>query len=497
MLELSDTTRRVLDRERRRNARRLANVRLIGAVLVAVLAMVQAFSNTTRVAAVVYTFVGLLLFLASRLGGSGTRHLVWAVPLIDIPTVALTQNLRLAESHDVRQLLMDAVSINLGFLVLSSLSLNSVVVAATAVVGATATLVLAFRIGLDPHALDFVGVSFATASVILWWLARRTLPLVVELHRQEWLGQYKLGRRLGAGGMAEVFEATMRRSDGSTRRVAIKRMLPALAERTEIIQLFQREVELSALMVHPNIVQVLDSGADEDGPFLVMEFVDGVPLSRMLSDARRRREPISPNACLCLAEQLLDALVHVHSRVDRDGHALDLIHRDLNPPNLLVTRSGEVKLSDFGIAKGERMTAFTTTGIVRGKSSYAAPEQLFGGTLTQRVDLFAVGIVLAEMALGDYPFPGETEREMTAAQLEGRMFQFDAERRGYPAGFERLVRWLLEPSPEKRCPSALQALQLVRGMTWDSSAGRHELGRLVRGEALADQPTIPRARPVE
>lgn len=492
-MDLSQTTRQVFDRERRRNARRLANVRLAGAILVSVLVMIQPFATTTRGAAIVYAVVGLALFLGSRFGRSLTHHFVWAVPFIDIPTVSVTQNLRLSQSHDVRQLLLDAVAINLGFLVLSSLSLNASVVATTAFMGATATLLIAYRIGLDLRTLDFVAVSFGAASLILWWLTRRTLPLVVELHRQEWLGHYKLGRRLGAGGMAEVFEASMRRSDGSTRRVAIKRVLPALAGRAELLELFRRETELAVLMAHPNIVQVLDAGADDEGPFLVMEFVDGVTLSKMLSEARSRNEPISPNACLCLADQLLQALAHVQSRVDSEGKALGLMHRDLNPPNILVTRQGELKLSDFGIAKGERMSALTTTGIMRGKAGYAAPEQILGAPLTQRIDLFALGIVLAEVALGEYPFEGETEEELTAAQLQGRIAPLNWTARGFPAQFERLVRSLLEPTPERRCSSAQEALDLLRTMKWNGAEGRLEVSRLARGESLANQPTVKKA----
>ncbi len=489
---LADSDRRVLLAEGRANAAQLTTARLAVATLGAAVVTLEGAAPATLWAMGVYLVVGLVLFALARRVPSSADWLPWALPFVDVPLVAWAQDLRLAEGGTSPSgLVLAAACLNLGFVALASLTLSHRLVLATAAAGLVAFAQLAWRADVPWREADFPLLAFAVVSVVMAFNARRTLPLAIELRRQAWAGRYEMGRRLGAGGMAEVFEATLHRDDGTERRVALKRILPALASREDMQRLFMRELELAALMSHPNIVQVLDSGADEQGPFLVMEYVEGRPLSRVLRSAAQRQEPISPSSCLHLAEQLLHALEHIHTRRGADGAPLSLMHRDLNPPNVLVTLQGEVKVADFGIARPALEARVTLSNELRGKLAYSAPEQLLGHALTPSLDLFALGILLAEVALGAHPFqPGETVA--LERQLAGQLPQLGTARPDLPPEFVALVLRLLEPSPERRCASATSGLVQLRALRWDAEAARAELSRLARDEAAGlDETTRP------
>ncbi|MCA2977714.1 MAG: serine/threonine protein kinase [Myxococcaceae bacterium] len=482
---VAESERRVLESERRDNTRRLVAVRLVTTLAGAAVVAIGGGAPSTLAACVTSLAIGALLFAAHRLTSRFDALLPWAVPLVDVPLVAITELVRLREGAPVTGLIATSACINLGLVVLSALSLAPRIVVATALTGAAAVTVVSHQAGLPLVELDLALVAFAATAAVVTWTTSRVWPLAVELRRQAWAGRYKVGHRLGAGGMAEVFEAQQQREGAPPRRVALKRILPAFASHEDAQRLFLRELEFASLMSHPNIVQVLDSGADEAGPFLVMEYVEGVTLHRLLKHGRDRGERLPADVCFEVADQLLRAVDHIHSRLGADGRPLGLMHRDLNAPNVMVTTAGELKVADFGIARLQRDVGLTGTGEMRGKVLWAAPEQLLGLSLTPALDLFAVGLILVEVALGRH---ATGEQPPLPEAVEAARPAFPAERPELGEGFWEMTFSLLEPDPARRCPSASAALRLLRHLEWEPGVARAALSGLVAAQRAPSEP---------
>ena len=254
------------------------------------------------------------------------------------------------------------------------------------------------------------GPLAATLATLIVHKAEDALRAIRE---RDVMGKYFLHERLGVGGMAEVFRATYSPEGGFEKQVAVKRVLPAYADNEEFLAMFRREAELGSLLIHPNIVQVLDLGRHQETVFLAMEFVDGMPLNVLLRKLPRGRLPAS--AVAYLGAEVAAALGYMHARTDLKGQPLGLVHRDLNPPNILLSRIGEVKVSDFGIARAANRAAVTQVQKVRGKAGYMAPEQAYGQELDGRADLFALGLTLHEALTGERVLQGENETELMVA----------------------------------------------------------------------------------
>lgn len=220
---------------------------------------------------------------------------------------------------------------------------------------------------------------------------------------------YRYERRLGGGGMAEVFLASVVGTQGFERPVAIKRVLPAFSGEHEFADMFVNEARISAMLRHPNIVQVLDFDRDHAGQlFLVMEYVDGVDL-----DALMRRGKLPVVIAVHVVGEVLAGLAHAHEKAGPDGQPLGLVHRDISPQNVLVSWDGAVKISDFGIAKAMRSSSVAVSGLVKGKPLYMAPEQVLHPELVDhRADLFAVGVILYELLTGERVYRGASHEEI-------------------------------------------------------------------------------------
>ncbi len=239
---------------------------------------------------------------------------------------------------------------------------------------------------------------------------RRAEEALAAVRARDVLGKYLLHERIGAGGMAEVFRASYSPEGGFEKTVAVKKILPSFAEDLEFIELFRQEAALCSRLNHPNVVQVMDFGRFGETWFLAMEHVEGCSFKKVI-DAHKTGLPLS--AVSFLAVELLSALEYVHNRAGSDGSPLNLVHRDVNPPNILVSNLGEVKLTDFGIARASFGARLTQAGYIKGKPGYLAPEQLTDQPLDGRTDLFAVGITLWESLTGRPLFSndgGETEK---------------------------------------------------------------------------------------
>lgn len=229
--------------------------------------------------------------------------------------------------------------------------------------------------------------------------------------------RYRVIERIASGGMAEVFRAESAGLEGFKKKVAIKRVLPHLTEKREFIRMFLDEARLSAHLGHSNCVQVFDIGRGDDAYFIVMEYVDGCDLKAVI-EYQRANGMVFPveEACL-ICVRLCEGLAYAHGLSDENGVPLHIVHRDMSPPNVLITRYGEVKIVDFGLAKANSQLEQSQPGIIKGKFGYLSPEAAHGKDVDARTDIFAVGIILWEMLAGRRLFQGKTDLE-TVRQVQ-------------------------------------------------------------------------------
>ncbi|MBI5494087.1 MAG: serine/threonine protein kinase [Deltaproteobacteria bacterium] len=213
----------------------------------------------------------------------------------------------------------------------------------------------------------------------------------------EKFGNYELVRRIAQGGMAEVFLARFTGVEGFERWLVIKRMLPELAIRKDFVEMFLDEARLAARFNHPNIVLVHELGEKNGSYFMAMEYVDGPHLGALFAHSLRKKSPMPVSLCCYVLARAAEGLHHAHELKDRDGTPLSIVHRDVSPQNILISRDGDVKVMDFGVAKAASQTTQTRTGVVKGKVGYMSPEQCLANPVDRRTDVFALGIVLYEL----------------------------------------------------------------------------------------------------
>ncbi|WP_309896433.1 serine/threonine-protein kinase [Archangium sp.] len=312
-------------------------------------------------------------------------------------------------------------------------------------------------------------------------LLRKAEEALRAIREKDVMGKYFLHERLGAGGMAEVFRATYSPEGGFEKQVAVKRILPAYADNEEFLAMFRREAALGSLLIHPNIVQVLDLGRHQGTVFLAMEFVDGMPLSSLVRRLALKRLP--PAAVAYIGAEVSAALAYMHGRTGPKGEPLGLVHRDLNPPNILVSRIGEVKLSDFGIARAANQMALTQAQTVRGKAGYMAPEQAYGRPLDGRADLFALGLTLHELLTGERALQGDSEAELMIASTQQEVLPPSHFVSGISPALDGLIMELLRLDPEQRTPSGevlQRQLMALTGVEAPYPHGRQQLIEALR-----------------
>src|SRR5438045_6795548 len=223
-------------------------------------------------------------------------------------------------------------------------------------------------------------------------------------------GRYRILRKIADGGMAEIFLASQRGAEGFERPVVLKRILQALVADPQFRNMLIDEAHVAMSLNHSNIAQVLDLGHARGRYFLVLEFVDGWDLNFLLQRVAAASFPIPPQLALYISAEVCRALSYAHAKT-RDGKALGIVHRDISPHNVLISDQGEVKLTDFGIAKALGRRERTGAGIIKGKLAFMSPEQASGAVLDGRSDLFSIGTMLYLMAVGRRPFEAPTDLE--------------------------------------------------------------------------------------
>jgi serine/threonine protein kinase len=289
---------------------------------------------------------------------------------------------------------------------------------------------------------------------------RATLGLVrvmgAEAAVEEQFGPYLVYERLGVGGMATVHRALERGIEGFERVVALKRLLPHLAEDASFIKSFVREAKLASLLSHVNIVQILELGRVGSQYFISMEYIDGRDIRRILRHARRVCGPPPIHVTVGLLLQLCDALDYAHTRVDEEGHPLGLVHRDVSPSNLLITSAGHLKVIDFGIAKAQSAQLRTQTGRVKGKLAYMAPEAIAGRELDARSDLFACGVITHELLTARPLFASKNEYQTLMKVQRGDIVPPSTFNQACPPELDAIALRALARDPDERFSGAAE-----------------------------------------
>jgi serine/threonine-protein kinase len=253
------------------------------------------------------------------------------------------------------------------------------------------------------------------------------------------VGTSRIVREIGRGGMGVVYEGRQEELD---RPVAVKALDPKLARSKEVVERFRREGRAYARLRHEAIVAVHDLVEKEDGLFLVTEFVDGADLARLLATGGA----LPPDCAAVVGARVAEALDYVHFN--------GLLHRDVKPANVMASREGEVKLMDFGIAKGEDDASLTRAGMLVGSPSYMAPEVLAGEAAGPPADVWALGVSLYELLTGEKPFRGRDAEELFAAIQRGKFRRVRALAPGCPRRLARAVERCLSRAPQARFKSA-------------------------------------------
>ena len=312
--------------------------------------------------------------------------------------------------------------------------------------------------------------------------------------------KYTLLRRLGAGGMAEVFLAKQDGQGGFEKLVVVKRILPGLVENPEFLKMFLDEARLAADLRHPNIVNIYDVSQDRGTHFILMEFLHGQDVRRLQRKNAQWGEMIPVGQACQIVLDAAAGLHYAHKKTDFDGRPLSIVHRDVSPQNIIITYEGSTKIVDFGIAKAAGQSTHTQTGILKGKYTYMSPEQARGDKIDHRTDQFALGIVFWELLTMRRLFKRESEVLTLEAIIAGsvpkpRRFVPDL-----PPKLEEIVMTSLATDPDDRfadCEEMMTAIEdfLAREGIVHSPARLGQYMRRMFADALAEEASLGLVRP--
>ncbi len=277
------------------------------------------------------------------------------------------------------------------------------------------------------------------------------------MHRPTPFGKYILLERISVGGMAEVFKGKSFGVEGFARSVAIKRILPHLAEDPRFVEMFINEAKVAVQLSHANIAQVYELGRFEDDHYIAMEYVAGKDLLSMHQYTKKTGDRLPVQLAVYIGSRVAEGLGYAHRKTGNDGRPLGIIHRDISPQNVLISYEGAVKLIDFGIAKAAIHSSHQTqAGVLKGKYGYMSPEQISGKPLDQRSDIFALGTVLHEMLTGERLFAGENDfltLEKVRAAKADPPSRFNPD---VPPQLDQILMRALAREPSDRYQSATQ-----------------------------------------
>jgi eukaryotic-like serine/threonine-protein kinase len=306
-------------------------------------------------------------------------------------------------------------------------------------------------------------------------------------------GRYLLLERVDVGGMAEVFAARVTDGEGAGRLVAVKRLLPTLAEDPASVAMFLDEARIAVQLDHPSIARVDDLGQHGATYYIAMEYVPGRPLKAVMEALATRGERLALPLCALVAVRMLAALEHAHARCDGAGRPLGIVHRDVSPQNVLLSFEGEVKLIDFGLAHAGERGARQEPGVVRGKAAYLSPEQARGLPVDARSDLFSAGVVLHELLTGRRLFGAPSDLLALERVLEAPVPSPRAARPEVPVPLAAAVLASLEREPGRRPASAAALAAALAPFAREPAEAAAELAQLM-GELFPRELAAERSR---
>jgi serine/threonine protein kinase len=293
------------------------------------------------------------------------------------------------------------------------------------------------------------------------------------------LGRYEVDELLARGGMGEVYRARLTAAHGFTRPVVIKTIRTELVANERTALMFVDEARMAAGLHHRNIVQIVDFDRFDDGAFIVSELVDGCDLWKFLQHVQR---PPAYEIAVTIACELGTGLHAAHEATGSDGAPLGLVHRDVSPSNVLLGKLGEIKLSDFGVAKARQRSYHTVSGTIKGKAPYMAPEQILGETVDRRADVFSLGVLLFEVSTRTRLYSASADARAMKQILDGTVPDPAERRPGYPPELAAIVRRALARDRDQRYQTAaamvgdLDALAKAKRWTLSCTA----VGEIVR-----------------
>jgi serine/threonine protein kinase len=304
-------------------------------------------------------------------------------------------------------------------------------------------------------------------------------------------GRYRLVERLAVGGMGEVWKASMHGPAGFERAVAVKLLHAAHEGEAERVEMFLDEARMTALLDHPNIVQTIELGRHAGQYFIVMEYIDGLSVAQLLERLARSQRSLDVASCAHILAGLLNALEHAHQASSPAGTPLRIVHRDVCPRNVLVTRDGTVKLTDFGIARGASNVHVTRENVLKGKLDRMAPEQLRLGHVDGRTDVYAAGLLLYELLTGRSPFAHVLSVPHMQLAHRERAYLPSAHVPDLDPRLDQVVARAMASRLQDRFDGAGAMAEAVRTFVPQPLAVRRGLGKLVSGLAVATGTTPP------
>jgi serine/threonine protein kinase len=275
--------------------------------------------------------------------------------------------------------------------------------------------------------------------------------------------RYRILEKIDAGGMAEIYKAVSVSIDGFEKAVAIKRILPQMTQDQKFVTMFLDEARLSMQLNHANIVQILDLGKVGETYFMAMELVDGANLRKVIQKAIDAQVHIPVNVACFIAIEMAKGLAYAHEKTDAAGQSLGIVHRDVSPPNILLSRQGEVKVTDFGLAKAKSNVSVSETDVVKGKFAYLSPEVVDGKEPDARADIYAIGIILWEMLCGRRLFVAKTDMETVELVRKGEVPKSTALRADVDEDLDKILQRALAKNVKRRFQTCRELEQDLAG----------------------------------
>ncbi len=298
----------------------------------------------------------------------------------------------------------------------------------------------------------------------------------------EEFGKYELIEKVATGGMAEVFLAKQTGDGGFSKKVAIKRMFPHMADSPEATNMFLDEGRIAASFNHPNIVQIFDLGRQGDSLYLAMEYVHGRDLKRILERGSEADSTLPLSMAVHIVSQVAAGLHYAHEKHDERGKPMNVIHRDVSPQNVLVSDQGHIKVCDFGIAKAEERLQHTKQGQFKGKIAYMSPEQFETSVLDRRTDIYSLGVLLYETTTGQRVYDADTDLEILRLMSIGEIRLPSEVVSGYPERLEAIILKCISKDPADRFATAEDlhvAMEAWLGET-SSRPSATQIGRYIK-----------------